>query len=134
MRPDHGDPRGLEALLEFAVHDLGSLGIGALIIYRPDDGSGPVTEARLPLPPSLEILRPLSLSPLRHALRQIDGAGIFDASGPLRPPRLRLVPTAERSEVRRVGQGRGSTGRSRWSPYPDTQQQQTLTNQLEITS
>src|SRR3546814_15166778 len=95
MRPDHGDPRGLEALLEFAVHDLGSLGIGALIIYRPDDGPGPVTEARLPLPPSLEILRPLSLSPLRHALRQIDGPGFFDASGTLRQLGARLARTDE---------------------------------------
>src|SRR5579863_2337952 len=48
---EHGDPGVLEALLEFAVHDLGSLGIGALLIYRPDAEPGPSVEERLPTPP-----------------------------------------------------------------------------------
>ena len=39
--PEHGDPEVLEAMLEFAVHDLGSRGIGALLIYRPDAEPGP---------------------------------------------------------------------------------------------
>src|SRR5438132_4062434 len=39
--PTHGDAEVLEAMLEFAVHDLGSMGIGALLIYRPDDDRGP---------------------------------------------------------------------------------------------
>ncbi|MGO9875755.1 MAG: hypothetical protein ACLPVY_18385 [Acidimicrobiia bacterium] len=40
----HGDPQVLEAMLEFAVHDLGSRGIGALLIYRPDTEPGPPVE------------------------------------------------------------------------------------------
>src|SRR5438132_742918 len=39
--PTHGDAEVLQAMLEFAVHDLGSMGIGALLIYRPDDDRGP---------------------------------------------------------------------------------------------
>lgn len=98
MCPVHGDPAVLEALLEFAVHDLGAWGIGALLIYRPDGAPGPGVDARLPLPPFLEILRPLSLSPLRHALAQVDGAAIFDASGTLRQLGVRLVPSPDAEE------------------------------------
>lgn len=93
--PAHGDPDVLAALLEFAVHDLGAWGIGALLVYRPNGDPGPEVEARLPLPPFLEIRRPLSLAPLRHALAQVDGAAIFDAAGTLRELGVRLVPSAE---------------------------------------
>jgi hypothetical protein len=96
----YGDARVLEALLEFAVHDLGSLGVGALLIYRPDPDPGPPVESRLPPPPPLQILRPTGLAPLRHALAQIDGAAVFDATGVLRDLGARLVPSAEaESEV-----------------------------------
>jgi hypothetical protein len=89
-----GDVTVMRALLEFAVHDLGSRGIGALLIYRPDGQPGPVVEARLPSPPPLQIRRPTGLAPLRHALAQIDGAAVFDAEGVLRELGVRLVPSA----------------------------------------
>jgi hypothetical protein len=91
----HGDVTVVRALLEFAVHDLGSRGIGALLIYRPDGDPGPPVEARLPSPPPLQIRRPTGLAPLRHALGQIDGAALFDADGVLRELGVRLVPSAE---------------------------------------
>lgn len=79
--PDHGDSEVLEALLEFAVHDLGSRGIGSLLIYRSDSNPGPPVEERLPRPPHLRIREASELAPLRHALDQIDGAAVFDAEG-----------------------------------------------------
>lgn len=94
----HGDPLVLEAMLEFAVHDLGSLGIGSLLIYRPDDDEGPLVEERLPLPPPLRIMKAAHLAPLRHALSQIDGAAIFDGDGVLRRLGVRLVPSNEAEE------------------------------------
>ena len=84
----------LETLLEFAVHDLGARGIGAILVYRPDDGQAPF-EVRLPPPPPLDITRPADLAPLRHALAQIDGAAVFDGDGVLRQLGVRLVPSAE---------------------------------------
>jgi len=89
------DPKVLRALLEFAVHDLGALGVGAALIYRPSDEPGPPVEARLPLPPPLDVTRPLSLAPLRHALAQVDGAALFDGRGVLRQIGVRLVPSRE---------------------------------------
>ena len=80
-------------MLEFAVHDLGSRGIGTLLIYRPDAEPGPTVEERLPTPPPLRIQRAPHLAPLRHALAQIDGAAIFDADGVLRQLGVRLVPS-----------------------------------------
>ena len=90
----HGDVTVVRALLEFAVHDLGSRGIGALLIYRPTDDPGPPVEARLPSPPPLQVRRPTGLAPLRHALGQIDGAAVFDGDGVLRELGVRLVPSA----------------------------------------
>lgn len=83
----------LRALLEFAVHDLGSRGIGAILVLRPDGASHPGVEPRHPAPPPLEISRPLGLAPLRHALSQIDGAAVFDATGTLRHLGARLIPS-----------------------------------------
>lgn len=83
----------LTQLLEFAVHDLGSRGIGALLVYRPDDDPAPVYELRMPVPPPLQIGRPADLAPLTHALAQIDGACVFDESGTLRQLGVRLVPS-----------------------------------------
>jgi hypothetical protein len=108
----HGDPDVLEAMLEFAVHDLGSMGIGALLIYRPDAEPSPPVEDRLPTPPPLAIRRPAHLGPLRHALAQVDGAAVFDAAGVLRQLGVRLVPsrTAERT-VEALGGTRHTSGR-----------------------
>lgn len=89
----HGDRDVVETMLEFAVHDLGSQGIGAILVYRPDDGRAPGIQARLSTPPPLEITRPTDLAPLRHALAQIDGATMFDPGGRLLEIGVRLVPT-----------------------------------------
>lgn len=118
--PEHGDPAVVRALLEFAVHDLGSLGIGATLIYRPADEPGPYVEARLPLPPPLEIGRPLSLAPLRHALAQVDGAALFDRGGALRQIGVRLVPTAEAEGAVEGLRGMRHTSARRYS-YDDPQ-------------
>ena len=91
----HGDPAVVRALLEFAVHDLGSRGIGALLLYRAGGDSAAAVESRLPAPPPLEIRRPTGLAPLRHALAQVDGAAVFDADGVLRELGVRLVPSSE---------------------------------------
>ncbi|MGO9343108.1 MAG: diadenylate cyclase [Acidimicrobiales bacterium] len=108
----HGDPAVLEAMLEFAVHDLGSLGIGALMIYRAGAEPGPPVEERLPTPPVLRILRASHLAPLRHALAQIDGAAIFDAEGVLRQLGVLLVPSnASEKTVEPLGGTRHTSGR-----------------------
>ena len=91
----HGDREVLARLLEFAVHDLGARGIGALLVYRPVADEGPTWELRLPEPPPLDITRPSDLAPLRHVLGQVDGAAVFDATGVLRQLGVRLVPSAE---------------------------------------
>jgi DNA integrity scanning protein DisA with diadenylate cyclase activity len=85
----------IQALLTFAVHDLGASGIGSLLVYRTTDRPGPTVEERLALPPELRIMEPLHLAPLRHALAQTDGAAIFDVSGTLRRIGVRLVPTRQ---------------------------------------
>lgn len=90
-----GSGSALHALLEFAVHDLGSRGIGAILVYRTADEAGPGVEHRLPTPPPLEIRRPAGLAPLRHALSQVDGAAVFDSHGTLRQLGARLIPTAD---------------------------------------
>jgi hypothetical protein len=90
----------LETLLEFAVHDLGARNIGATLLYRPgdgpaDDGLPDGVEARLAMPPPLQVRRPADLAPLRHVLAQVDGATVFDRAGTLRQIGVRLVPSAE---------------------------------------
>ena len=82
-------------LLEFAVHDLGARGVGALLVYRPDDDLAPAVELRLPEPPPLRITRAADLAPLGHVLKQVDGAAVLDASGTLRQLGVRLVPSPE---------------------------------------
>ncbi|CAN5510727.1 hypothetical protein BH10ACT3_BH10ACT3_01310 [soil metagenome] len=91
----HGDREILTMLLEFAVHDLGARGIGALLVYRPNDDVMPNYEIRLAEPPPLRIDRPSDLAPFRHVLAQIDGAAVFDARGTLRQLGVRLVPSLE---------------------------------------
>ena len=107
-----GDPRVLRALLEFAVHDLGSLAIGALLIYRGKPGTGPPVEEVLPPPPQLQIRTPFHLAPLRHALAQVDGAAVFDHDGVLRRLGVRIVPsTAAEQRVEPLGGTRHTSGR-----------------------
>lgn len=113
--PAYGDLEVFEALLGFAVHDLGSLGIGALLVYRPDAGSPPPVEERLPAPPPLQIRRPVHLAPLRHALAQVDGAAIFDAGGVLRQLGVRLVPSATAEETVEPFGGTRHTSARRYS-------------------
>src|ERR1019366_3719163 len=110
--PAHGDPAVLLAMLRFAVHDLGSLGIGALLIYRPDAEPGPFVEERLPSPPPLRVRQASHLAPLRHALAQVDGAAIFDADGVLRLLGVRLIPSiASEETVGALGGARHTRGR-----------------------
>lgn len=94
----HGDREIVTMLLEFAVHDLGARGIGALLVYQPsehDDNDAATYEIRLGVPPPLRIDRAADLAPLRHVLAQIDGAAVFDRSGTLRQLGVRLVPSVE---------------------------------------
>jgi len=111
----HGDAEVLTAMVEFAVHDLGSAGIGALLIHRPDGEPGPAVEERLPPPPPLQIRRPAHLAPLRHALAQIDGAAIFDADGVLRRLGVRLVPSAAAEDTVEAFGGTRHTSARRYS-------------------
>jgi hypothetical protein len=92
---EHGDREVLQTLLEFAVHDLGALGIGATLVYRPDETLHGAQDHRLAPPPPLRITHPVDLAPLRHALTQVDGATYFDDEGVLRHVGVRLVPSAE---------------------------------------
>ena len=103
-----GDRNVLEAMLAFAVHDLGSLGIGALLIYRPRAEPGPPVEDRLPTPPPLRIREASHLAPLRHSLAQVDGAAIFDADGVLRQLGVRLVPSSASEETVPALEARGT--------------------------
>jgi DisA bacterial checkpoint controller nucleotide-binding len=107
-----GEHAVLEAMLEFAVHDLGSMGIGSLLIYRPQATPGPQVEERLPTPPPLQVRRAVHLAPLRHALAQVDGAAIFDAQGVLRRLGVRLVPSkAAEASVEALGGTRHTSAR-----------------------
>jgi hypothetical protein len=109
--PSIGDPRVLKAILAFAVHDLGSLGIGALLVYRVDDAPGPRMEEPVPTPPPLDIRTVSHLAPLRHALGQVDGAAVFSPDGVLRRLGVRLVPSrGSESAVAALGGTRHTSG------------------------
>ncbi len=91
------DGQVLDALLQFAVHDLGAAGIGSILILGPSltpDDAGGAFEHRLSSPPPLQLDRPTDLGPLRHVLSQVDGAVVFDDEGVLRNLGVRLVPSA----------------------------------------
>jgi hypothetical protein len=106
-----GDPDVVEAILRLAVHDLGSMGIGALLIYRPHGEPAPSVEERLPTPPPLRIRTASHIAPLRHALAQVDGATVFDAEGVLRHLGVRLVPSVHaESVVEAMGGTRHTSG------------------------
>ena len=110
--PFVGERDVLEAMLEFAVHDLGSWGIGSLLVYRPGPEPGPTVEERLPTPPPLRIRTATHLAPLRHALAQVDGAAVFDVDGVLRQLGVRLVPSATaEQDVDALGGTRHTSGR-----------------------
>jgi hypothetical protein len=111
----HGDAAVIEAMLTFAIHDLGAMRIGALLIYRPDGDPGPPVEERLPTPPPLRIRTPTHLAPLRHALGQVDGAAVFDADGVLRQLGVRLVPSNQAEEVVEPLRGTRHTSARRYS-------------------
>ena len=89
----YGDRDVFETLLEFAVHDLGASGIGATLVYRPDQTREASFDHRLATPPPLRITQPADLAPLRHALAQVDGAALFDGDGTLTAMGVRLVPS-----------------------------------------
>lgn len=91
---DGEDQSVLRRLLEFAVHDLGARGIGAILVHRVDGNDHPGRELRTAPPPRLRITRPMALAPLRHALAQTDGAAVFDPEGVLVQIGVRLVPTS----------------------------------------
>lgn len=92
---DRDETDVLEALLRFAVYDLGARGVGALIVFKPVARAIDAFEDRLAEPPPLDIRIPAALGPLHHVLTQIDGAAVFDESGILRLLGIRLVPSAE---------------------------------------
>jgi DisA bacterial checkpoint controller nucleotide-binding len=111
----HGHPDVIELLLEFAVHDLGAQGIGALLVYRPDGEPDPTYELRLPPPPPLDITRPFDLAPLRHALTQVDGAAVLDGGGILRQLGVRLIPSTVAETVVAGYRGMRHTSGRRYS-------------------
>ena len=100
----------LDRTLRFAVHDLGSAGVGSLLVLGA--GPGARFEQRLSPPPPLRLDRPSDLGPLRHVLSQLDGAAVFDLDGTLRHLGVRLVPSldAER-DVEAMGGTRHTAAR-----------------------
>ena len=110
-----GDGDVLETLLEFAVHDLGARGIGAILVFRAAENTPSSIELRLPPPPPLDLRRPSDLAPLRHALAQIDGAAVIDHDGVLRELGVRLVPSAEAESVVEGFRGMRHTSGRRYS-------------------
>lgn len=85
----------VDRLLQFAVHDLGSAGIGAILVYHPVSPAGERLEHRLRAPAPLRIDRATALGPLRHVLSQTDGAAIFNGDGQLIEIGARLAPSAD---------------------------------------
>jgi DNA integrity scanning protein DisA with diadenylate cyclase activity len=119
-RATGADPLVLEALLEFAVHDLGARNVGALLVYRERDKPAGVVEKRLPTPPPLRITQPAHLAPIRHALAQVDGAAVFAVDGTLRQLGARLVPSTDaEAEVAPLKGTRHTSGRRYSYDEPD---------------
>jgi hypothetical protein len=107
-----GDRTVFIELLEFAVHDLGARGIGAILVYQPGEDDLSSIELRLPVPPPLDIGRAADLAPLVHVLGQVDGAAVFDEQGTLRQLGVRLVPSVEaESDVEGYGGMRHTAAR-----------------------
>lgn len=109
---DGAHRRAVGELLEFAVHDLGAAGIGAILIMRPQTIVRSAGEERLPTPPPLRISTPFHLAPLRHALSQIDGAAVLDHDGTLIQLGVRLVPSHDaEASVAPIGGTRHTSAR-----------------------
>lgn len=109
---ESGHLTDLGRLLTFAVHDLGTRGIGSLLVFHPTGELGVAHERSLPDPPALRIDRPHDLAPLRHALAHTDGATVFDHTGTLRLMGIRLLPSIEAErEVRPIGGTRHTSAR-----------------------
>ena len=113
-----GELTVLGRVLDFAVHDLGSRGVGATLVVHPTGELSARHERRLPVPPELRIDRPYDLAPLRHALAQTDGATVFDRSGTLRNMGVHLVPSREAEAEVRAMRGTRHTSAARYS-YDD---------------
>ena len=109
----------LDRLLRFAVHDLGASGIGALFVFG--DVAPASLESSLDMPPAMRIDAPTVLGPLRHALRQVDGATMIDRSGTLRHLGVRLVPSIEAEQrIPAIGGTRHTSGRRYSFDHPET--------------
>lgn len=104
----------LKRLLRFAVHDLGSRRVGALLVFQTAPITGGV-EDRLATPPPLRIERPANLAPLGHVLSQVDGAAIFDGDGVLTHLGARLSPTRESEQKVEAWGGTRHTNARRYS-------------------
>jgi hypothetical protein len=116
-----GNPDVMRTLVEFAIHDLGAIGIGALLVYNPDGAVGAGMEDRLPSPPALDVQSPAHLAPLRHVLSQLDGAAVFDGDGVLRGLGVRLVPSPEaEAAVEPIGGTRHTSARRFSYDHPST--------------
>lgn len=110
----------LTRLLRFAVHDLGSRRIGALLIHHLSPPQPSRYESRLPLPPPLNVLQPVNLAPLQHVLGQLDGATMFDHDGTLLALGVRLVPSRQAEEnVGPIGGTRHTNARRYSVDEPD---------------
>ncbi len=108
----------LDRLLRFAVHDLGASGIGALFVFGDVESSG--FERSIDTPPAMRIDIPTVLGPLRHALRQVDGAAMIDWTGTLRHLGIRLVPSAAAErEIPAIGGTRHTSGRRYSFDHPE---------------
>jgi DNA integrity scanning protein DisA with diadenylate cyclase activity len=92
---DEPSTHALMRLLQFAVHDLGARGIGALLVFSPGDAAAVRFEERLSPPPALRLDRPADLAPLKQVLGQVDGATVFSADGVLTHLGVRIVPSLE---------------------------------------
>jgi hypothetical protein len=110
----------LKRLLRFAVHDLGSRRIGALLVYQTAPALSERVEERLPAPPPLRLERPANLAPLGHVLSQVDGAAIFNGEGVLTHLGVRLVPSRRAEQaVEPIGGTRHTTARRYSFDEPD---------------
>lgn len=112
--------RVLKRLLRFAVHDLGSRRIGALLVYHLGTPDPSRFELRLPDPPALNVQQPVNLAPLQHVLSQLDGATMFDERGTLWALGARLVPSrAAEESLGPVGGTRHTNARRYSHDEPD---------------
>jgi hypothetical protein len=89
----------LKRLLRFAVHDLGSRRVGALLIHRLGPEQGRIETSHPKTPPPLNVVGPVALAPLQHVLSQTDGAAVFAGDGTLTGLGVRLVPSRQAEQA-----------------------------------